>query len=98
MSCTSTPEETGAWLSEDDSTKGEWFNSSGQGDQNKQQKNQRGKKNKQEKSQKVWWQLSFVLIMFYAKFGKHSYQCGIHFINRCISISENDIKEKEITK
>ena len=31
----SQPEEAGAWLSEDDSTKGEWFDSSGQEDQNK---------------------------------------------------------------
>ena len=60
----------------------------GQGDQNKPQKNQRGKK-KQEKSQKV---------CFFMQNLASVANSVVSTLSSDVSISENDIKEKEITK
>ena len=60
----------------------------GQGDQNKPQKNQREKK-KQEKSQKVWFFMQNLASIA---------NSVVSTLSSDVSISENDIKEKEITK
>ena len=60
----------------------------GQGDQNKPQKNQREKK-KQEKSQKVWFFMQNLASVA---------NSVVSTLSSDVSISENDIKEKEITK
>ena len=59
----------------------------GQGDQNKPQKNQREKK--QEKSQKVWFFMQNLASVA---------NSVVSTLSSDVSISENDIKEKEITK
>ena len=59
----------------------------GQGDQNKTQKNQR--KKKQEKSQKVWFFMQNLASVA---------NSVVSTLSSDVSITENDIKEKEITK
>ena len=59
----------------------------GQGDQNKQQKNQR--EEKEEKSQKVWFFMQNLASVA---------NSVVSTLSSDVSISENDIKEKEITK